>query len=105
LIELLCSKASLRRARRREAIFAKGDDGNGLYAVLSGVVKISASWTDGREIVFNLIHPGEIFGEIALLDGRPRTADAHAMTDCELLFIDRRDFAPLVGSAPELAVR
>jgi CRP-like cAMP-binding protein len=105
LIEILCSKSSMRRERRREAIFAKGDDGNGLYAVLTGVVKISASWTDGREIVFNLIHPGEIFGEIALLDGRPRTADATAMTDCELLFIDRRDFVPIVGAQPELATR
>jgi CRP/FNR family transcriptional regulator, cyclic AMP receptor protein len=105
LIELLCSKASVRRESRGEAIFAKGDDGNGLFAVLSGVVKIGVSSRDGREVVFNLIHPGEIFGEIALLDGRPRTADAAAMTECELLFIDRRDFAPIIGSQPEIAIR
>jgi CRP/FNR family cyclic AMP-dependent transcriptional regulator len=104
LIELLCSKASMRRERRGAAIFAKGDDGNGLFAVLSGVVKIGASSRDGREVVFNLIHPGEIFGEIALLDGRPRTADAAAMTECELLFIDRRDFSPILGAQPEMAI-
>src|SRR5215510_13258665 len=105
LIEVLCSKATIRRERRREAIFAKGDDGNGLYAVLTGVVKISASWTDGREIVFNLIHPGEIFGEIALLDGRPRTADATAMTDCELVVVEHRDFMPFLRREPELRLR
>jgi CRP/FNR family cyclic AMP-dependent transcriptional regulator len=104
LIELLCAKASFRRERRGATVFSKGDPGNGLYAVLSGIVKIGSSSTDGREVVFNLLHPGEIFGEIALLDGRPRTADAVATTDCELLLIDRRDFLPILRSQPEIAI-
>ena len=48
---------------------------------------------------------GEIFGEIALLDGGPRTADALAMTDCELMVIDRREFVPLVESRPDVALK
>src|SRR6266702_2327381 len=48
---------------------------------------------------------GEIFGEIALLDGRPRTADATAMSDCELMVIERRDFLDLVRSQPEIALK
>src|ERR1700674_4555654 len=79
LVELLGSKATTRVFHRGATIFAKGDKGNGLFAVLRGLVKISASSPDGREAVFNLIHAGEVFGEIALLDGRQRTADAVAM--------------------------
>ena len=59
-------------------IFSKGDPGHGLLAVLSGVVKISVVSEDGKELALNLIGAGEIFGEIALLDGGPRTADATA---------------------------
>src|SRR5262249_10947893 len=53
----------------------------------------------------NVIHGGEIFGEIALLDGGVRTADAIAMSDCDLLIIERRDFIPFVHDHPEVAVK
>ena len=55
--------------------------------------------------MFNLIGPGQIFGEIALLDGGQRTADAVAARDSELLIIDRRDFIPLVQREPEVAIK
>ena len=57
-------------------IFRKGDPGVGLIGVLSGAVKISVASADGRDVVLNIIREGEVFGEIALLDGRARTADA-----------------------------
>jgi CRP/FNR family cyclic AMP-dependent transcriptional regulator len=105
LVEMLAAKATVRAFRRDITIFSKGDEGTGLYAVMSGTVKISSSSIDGREAVFNLIHAREIFGEIALLDGRSRTADAVAMTDCNLMMIDRRDFIPIVHEQPEVAIR
>ena len=55
--------------------------------------------------MINLINAGEIFGEIALLDGRPRTADALAFTDCILMVLERRDFLPLLREQPEIAVK
>jgi CRP-like cAMP-binding protein len=55
--------------------------------------------------VFNLIGPGQIFGEVALLDGGQRTADAVAVMDTELLVIDRRDFIPLVHREPQIAIK
>ncbi len=55
--------------------------------------------------MFNLFGKGAIFGEIALLDGGPRTADAVAITDCELFVIERRDFLPIMREEPEVAVR
>ena len=55
--------------------------------------------------MFNLIGKGAIFGEIALLDGRPRTADAVAITDCDLFVIERRDFLPLMREEPEITFK
>src|SRR5437763_3743502 len=66
-------------APKGSVIFEKGDSAIGLIGVLAGSVKISVSSVEGREVVLNIIRAGEIFGEIALLDGRPRTADATAM--------------------------
>ena len=94
-----------RSLRRGAVIFTKGDPGSGLMGVLAGTVKISVPSADGRDIVLNIIREGEIFGEIALLDGRPRTADASAMTDCELMVIERRDFIPFLSSHPELMMK
>jgi len=88
-----------------QVIFKKGDEGHGLLAVLTGTVKISVQSERQREIVLNLIGPDEIFGEIALLDGRPRTADATAMTRCLLMALDRRDFLSVLTTEPVMAVK
>lgn len=88
-----------------QVIFKKGDEGLGLMAVLAGTVKISVQSEREREIVLNLIGPNEVFGEIALLDGRPRTADATAMTRCVVMALDRRDFLAVLTSEPVMAVK
>ncbi len=67
--------------------------------MISGTVKISISSADGRSAILNLIGAGEIFGEVALLDGQARTADASANTNCEIYVIDRREFVPLLCEA------
>ena len=91
--------------KRGATIFSKGDPGNSLYAVISGTVKISISSPDGRNAILNLISAGEIFGEVALLDGRERTADATANTNCEIFVIDRRDFLPFMRDQPALSMK
>src|SRR5262249_35869517 len=73
-------------------IFAKGSPGQSLMAVLRGSIKISSLSSDGKEVVFRIINAGEIFGEIATLDGEERSAAAAAVSDCELLVLNRRDF-------------
>jgi CRP-like cAMP-binding protein len=80
--------------KRGATIFSKGDPGNSLIAVISGTVKISISSSGGRSAILNLIGAGEIFGEVAVLDGQVRTADAIANTKCEIFVIDRREFLP-----------
>jgi CRP-like cAMP-binding protein len=90
---------------RGTVIFTKGEPGTGLMSVLAGVVKISMLSADGREIVLSIMREGDIFGEIALLDGHPRSADATAVTDCELLMIERRDLIPVLRSHPDLTIQ
>lgn len=104
-IERLATYAHSFLAAKGTTVFSKGDPGHGLLAVLSGIVKISSSSEEGKEIVFNLIGQGEVFGEIALLDGGPRTATATALTDCVLLALDRRDFMPLLMADPTMAAK
>jgi CRP/FNR family cyclic AMP-dependent transcriptional regulator len=105
VIEHFGTYMTRRSVRRGATIFAKGDPGTGLMAVLWGSVKISIPTADGREAVLNIINPGEIFGEMALLDGRPRSAEAVAMDDCELMVIDRRDFIPFLREQPDIALK
>src|SRR5882672_779884 len=105
VIEHLGSYMKTRRVARGATIFAKGDPGSGLMGVLAGMVKVSVASAEGKDIVLNIFHEGEIFGEIALLDGRPRTADATAMSDCELIVIERRDFVPFLSAHPDVTIK
>jgi CRP/FNR family transcriptional regulator, cyclic AMP receptor protein len=104
-LDQLCRYAKLSTLKRGATIFSKGDPGISLYAVISGTVKMSVSSPDGRSAIFNLIGAGDTFGEVALLDGLARTADATANTNCEVFVIDRRDFLPFVRSQPALAMK
>ncbi len=101
----LCRYAKHSTLKRGETIFSKGDPGTSLIAVIRGTVKISISSAEGRSAILNLIGPGEIFGEVALLDGLARTADATANSSCEIFVIDRREFIPFLRSQPALAMK
>ena len=103
-LERLSGYSRIVRAEKGSAIFSKGDPGTGLMAVVSGGVKISVPSPDGKEVVLNTIQPGEVFGEIALLDGRSRTANAFAMLDSELLILERREFIPFLKQSPEVGL-
>jgi CRP-like cAMP-binding protein len=105
VLEHLGSYMRTRKARKGATIFSKDDPGTGLLGVLSGSVKVSIASVEGKDIVLNVFHEGEVFGEIALLDGRPRTADATAMSDCELVVIERRDFVPFLQDHPDVTLK
>jgi CRP/FNR family transcriptional regulator, cyclic AMP receptor protein len=104
-VEQLCRYARHMSLKRGATIFSKGDPGNSLFAVINGTVKISISSPDGRNAILNLFNAGDLFGEMAVLDGQERSADAIANTNCEIFVIDRREFLPFLRSQPELAIR
>lgn len=95
-IDALLAHAVIERFRAGALIGAKGDPGSSMMAVLTGQVVISVLSVEGKQVVLNIIKEGEVVGEIALLDGKERSADMTASTNCELLVIERRSFLPLL---------
>lgn len=89
----------------RTVLFRKGDPGTNMMMVRRGRIKICTHSEDGKELVLNLINPAEVFGEMALLDGADRSADAVTLEDCELLVLERRDFIPFLLAHPEACLR
>jgi CRP-like cAMP-binding protein len=83
-------------------VFSQADPGDALYGVVTGKIRISAGSPDGREIFLNIMEPGDTFGEIALLDGRHRTATASATVPSELIIITRDHFLGLLEREPKL---
>jgi len=86
-------------------IFQKGDQSPSMMAVVRGRVKICTYSAEGKELVLNIIDRGGVFGEIAVLDGRPRTADAVALDETDLLVLDRNKLLPILAAHPDLATR
>jgi CRP-like cAMP-binding protein len=101
----LAATATLVRHRPQATIFQKGDPGGSMMAVVRGRVKICTYSADGKELVLNIIDRGGLFGEIALLDGQPRSADAVAIEDAELLVLERNRLMPFLTANPEIATR
>jgi CRP-like cAMP-binding protein len=93
-----------RTVRRGQTIFLQGDVESSMMAVARGSVRISTGSADGKEVVLNTIGVGEVFGEIALLDGRPRSADATAIEDSTLIVIERRHFLPFLESNQDVVL-
>ncbi|MEA2977193.1 MAG: family transcriptional regulator, cyclic receptor protein [Alphaproteobacteria bacterium] len=88
----LIARAHLRKFVPGDTIFLMGSPGDSMMAVLSGNIRISVPSPEGKEIVLAILQPGEVFGEIAVLDGKERSADAKAITgDSCLAVLNRRD--------------
>jgi CRP/FNR family cyclic AMP-dependent transcriptional regulator len=103
--EQLLTLGAERRFNDGQMIFQRGDAGASMMLVLRGQVKISIVSDEGKELIFSIIPPGECFGEIALLDGQARTADAIAVGDCVLFVLARSDFIPFLERHPQVAIR
>src|SRR6266404_2620241 len=88
---VLVARAHLRKFDAGDTIFLMDSPGDSMMAILEGNVRISVPSPEGKEIVLAILHPGEVFGEIALLDGKGRTADARGLTACSIAVLDRRD--------------
>jgi CRP/FNR family transcriptional regulator, cyclic AMP receptor protein len=104
-LEALVPAARPMTVAARHEVFHKGDAGSQLYVVVDGRLKALTTSADGDEVVFNVMGPGEVFGEVALLSESPRSATVRAIDRCELLVLDRRDFLAFLKRNPDVAVR
>lgn len=85
-------------------VFERGSSGDEMLVVLHGRLKVSVADGDGREIVLGTVGSGEIVGEIAMLDGRGRSATVTTLAPSELLVIHRKDFMPFLEQNPKVAI-
>jgi CRP-like cAMP-binding protein len=103
--DALLARARVQKYGAHETIFLMGSPGDSMVAVLRGTIRISMQSPDGKEIVLAILGPGEICGEIALLDGKERTADARAATDCTVVVLERRDVLSFFAQYPDAWAR
>lgn len=103
-LDALLRHARVERYAAGAEIFARGSPGRSMMAILKGRVRIEVQSSAYRDVVLAILQPGEVFGEIALLDGEDRTADATAVDDSELLVLDYRDFIPFLEQRAELCI-
>lgn len=92
-IAALLRKQTLRKG---DALFRKGEEGHSLYMITAGKIKILRQSRDGDEVILAVLSPGDFCGEMALLDGLPRSADAVAVEETHLYGLNRKDFLAYV---------
>jgi CRP/FNR family transcriptional regulator, cyclic AMP receptor protein len=90
--ERLASLMRRRFIRKGDFLFHKGDEGTALYIIIEGLIKIAVPAKRGDEITLAMLTEGDFFGEMALLDDLPRSADAAALEDTQLYMLNRNDF-------------
>jgi CRP-like cAMP-binding protein len=93
-----------RRYIQNQMIFSENEPGNDMFIIQKGKVKISKI-IDSKEVTLNILKAGDLFGEMALLDNKPRSASAISMEDSELLVINKKNFEGMVVSQPQLMTR
>ena len=103
-IQALSSATKRRTFRSGEVIFHRDDPGQVLYMIKEGKVKICIISPDGQEVSLTVFGKGEVFGEFALLDGLPRSADAVALEKVECYTLQRSDFQNAILKNPKIAI-
>ena len=101
LLDQLAQRARITRYARGETIYRRGDAGDTMMVIMSGRVKITNVTAEAKEVILNFLGRGDVNGEIAVLDGRERTANAVALEDTEALVLYRRDLLPLLMADPQ----
>lgn len=103
-LEALAAEAHERRYRRGEVIFHKDDPGDQFHVITAGKVRIVLFSPEGEEVTLAILGPGELFGELTLLDGGPRSATAVASEECHTLVIERDGFVSWLSTRPAAGI-
>lgn len=96
--------AKLRKYPKNSVVLTEGDNQNNFYIVASGSLKVFVDGDDGRQMTLNWLEPGDYFGELALIDGEPRSASVMTLKAAELWVIAQGDFQAFLDSEPGVAL-
>ena len=103
-LKAVAAAARLRSFRRGQVVFTRSDPGDTVVVVVSGRVKVAVRSADGGELTLAIVQPGGLLGELGVVDGGPRSADAETLEECQLLLIPQdmiRDICARVPSAAQ----
>jgi len=103
--DLLLSHVNTRSFPKNTIIITEGDQSDSLYIVNEGQIKIYVSDEEGREMLLNVLEPGDYFGELALIDKEPRSASAITMSNARLSIISGPDFRDVLRKHPEMSIK
>ena len=103
-LEAIARVTITRSYDKDQVIILAEEEGDALFIIADGQVKVSIVSEDGREVILSLLGEGAVFGELSLLDGKPRSANVVATQDTELYMVRRADFLQLIYKVPQIAV-
>jgi CRP/FNR family transcriptional regulator/CRP/FNR family cyclic AMP-dependent transcriptional regulator len=103
-LEAIARVTITRSYDKDQVIILAEEEGDAMFIIAHGQVKVSIVSEDGREVILSLLGEGAVFGELALLDGKPRSANVVATQDTELYMVRRADFLQLIYKVPQIAV-
>jgi CRP-like cAMP-binding protein len=104
-LEGLLALTTIKRLKTGQVLCRKGDPGLQLYGVLTGRLRVLSEGDDGKEVILNFVSPGEVIGDIALIDTQPRSATVEAIEPSELVCLHRRDLLPFLHQNPKAAIQ
>ncbi len=99
----LAALARIKVYRARDTIVEKGDPARELYVLLRGRAKVVSRSAEGSDTALNVMGPGEVFGEVAMFDGQPRSATVSTLEECEMAVIDVDAFRGFLAASPSVA--
>lgn len=102
-LETLAGHMQRRRLAGDAPIFYRGDPGGALYVIVSGRVKVHGSTAEGSEVIYDVLGPGNFFGDMSLLDGKPRSADVSTLEPTELLLLEGEALRETIEAQPSVA--
>jgi len=103
VLDAVATASQLRAFRRGQMVFTRGDPSDTLFVVISGRVKVVVRSADGGELTLTIIQPGGVFGELGIADGGPRSADADALDECQLLLVPLETVQSICAREPSVA--
>jgi CRP-like cAMP-binding protein len=103
-LDVLLRLATPRFIKARQTVCRKGEQGDEVFIIVHGKLKVSSTSDDGREAILAILEDGDVSGEMSIIDGHPRSANVIAVQDTETLVIHRRQFLPFLETHPKAAI-
>jgi CRP-like cAMP-binding protein len=104
-LQIIAQFTTPRHYRRNQVIIKAGERGNVFFLLIAGAVRVSVEGHRGKAITLGVLYPNDFFGEMALLDGLPRSATVTAIEESQVLVISRKDFLGCIQKVPQIATK